>query len=202
MISLLLVLLFESGKRHLQEDERGEGRDVSFPNDSHRNKSSITLKVLDCTERRGQKYPSNEQADNVSVVPSHDNAAPFQSKNVADKCRHCDHSATHVELEEYLSGACFRGLGECRRLKENEQDGKGRCAHRKIDVKAVQISWARTMEMWQMRFPSSYHHRQLSLSVKTPPSKGPATLAILKTAPTRPRVAGCFAGAMMKATIV
>ena len=46
------------------------------------------------------------------------------------------------------------------------------------------------------------HHRQVRLSVKTPPSKGPITDAIPKVAPMTPVNAGRRAGGAEKAMIV
>jgi hypothetical protein len=82
--------------------------------------------------------------------------------------------------------------------EEYHDHGNCNTSNGKIDIEAERLSiqpmnggiFIISAWIWD-----TYHHRQLSRSAKTPPSNGPATLAILKMIPIKLTYTGaCFGG--------
>ena len=84
-----------------------------------------------------------------------------------------------------------------RSVVEEEEDQDGSPTDRKIDVEAALDERERCTH--KGRHVTTYHHRQLTRCVRTPPRRGPATLATLKIAPTRPVRVGILDGSMLNA---
>jgi hypothetical protein len=83
-------------------------------------------------------------------------------------------------------------------VKEDEDQEERKTADGKVYIEAT----SGVSAVLKYAGEWTYIQRQLASPVRTPPSGGPATLAILNTAPTRPIYVGTLAGGTIKAMIV